>query len=449
MPVAAAVVFLALAAGQPADGTLVRGESAQTRKRLAEAQQKLADGKSADATADLLAILIDAGDDLVSTDGRSYQPARRVAHSLLAQLPADALRAYRTRADAPARALLARGKETRDPRPLRELLDRYSVSRPAEDALMLLGELAFERGEFRTAAAYWQQLVPGSGDGPRFPDPTTDPATVRARLVLADLFAGNTEAAKTGLITLKSAHPTAVGRLAGKSGRFTDTLESLLAGPPPLLPPATANGDRPTFAGGFSRNGAVTGTLPHSWPGVPTWKSAIPAATDVFSNRTRPVAGSGRECAFHPVALDGRFYLADAARVIGFDPRTGRAVVAFDWEKMVPNVSFDLALPQPPNADFTLTAMDGRLYARFGSPTVSSTASDGGLSSRTMLVALAPDGDALKLVWSLPPPVEAAGVTAVWEGAPVVADGRVIAAFARFEGNRTVHAVAAFDDPPG
>ncbi|MBN9122888.1 MAG: hypothetical protein J0I06_27745, partial [Planctomycetes bacterium] len=129
----------------------LRGDSTQTRKRLAEAEQKITDGKAADAADDLQRLIDESGDDLVTLDGKQYRSARWVAHALLAKLPPDVLRSYLDRIDQPAKKLLDRARQARDPRPLWQLLDRYFVSRPSDPALLLLGDLLFERGEFRAA----------------------------------------------------------------------------------------------------------------------------------------------------------------------------------------------------------------------------------------------------------------------------------------------------------
>src|SRR5437870_1400795 len=126
---AAVLVVLSIGAGwargQPgaAEAATLRGESSQTRKRLAEAEQKVLGGKAADAIDDLQRILDEAGDDLVTVDGKSHRPARWVAHQILTKLPAELLKAYQERIDEPARRLLEAGR--RDPRALWQLLDHY------------------------------------------------------------------------------------------------------------------------------------------------------------------------------------------------------------------------------------------------------------------------------------------------------------------------------------
>src|SRR5215208_2925253 len=87
------------------DPATLRGDSTQTRKRLAEAEQKLIGGKAADAADDLQRLIDESGDDLINLDGngKEYRSARWVAHALLAQLPPDVRKAYQDRIDQPAK----------------------------------------------------------------------------------------------------------------------------------------------------------------------------------------------------------------------------------------------------------------------------------------------------------------------------------------------------------
>jgi outer membrane protein assembly factor BamB len=453
LAIAALLAWSAAAAAQSPDAAL-RGQSEQTYKRLVEASRQLAEGKSAEAADAFQRILDEAGDDLVSENGAEFRPARRVAQAFLARMPADVLRGYRVRADAPARQLLDVGKKVRDPRPLRELLDRYFASRPAEEALLLLGELAFERGEFRTAEGYWRRLLPAAdGAEPSFPDPKADPAAVRARVILAVLFQGETERARQELAAFEKDHPKAAGRLAGKDGPYSATLQALLDRPPVFVAEASGDGEWTALGGSASRNGRATARLPRYWPGQPTWTAPISREPGA---RTSLLGISDRAVAFHPVVLDGVAYVADAVRVFGFDVRTGRQRFAFDLRRQqIDNPPQDLPaeVPVKHNEDFTLTAAGGRLFARLGSPAIAAARAND-LPPASYLVGFAPpprptaDGPPLRMEWTLPPPV-AAGAVALWEGAPVWADGRLYAAFARFDGGQLIHAVACYNDPPG
>jgi hypothetical protein len=160
------------------------------------------------------------------------------------------------------------------------------------------------------------------------------------------------------------------------------------------------------------------------------------------------VDGRGRRPLVHPVALGGVAYVADAGRVQGFDLRTREPRFSYALPGQAPRGRVFGAPPPvpPPEAHHTLTAAGGRLYARLGAP---AAAEPGGRPAVSVLACFAPPeaGGALGLRWQLPPPAPARA-TAEWEGAPVVAGGRVYAAVARADGNRLVHAVACYDDPP-
>ena len=177
-------------AAQVPDSAHLVGDSTQTRKRLAEAEQKLIAGRATDAIDDLQRVLDEAGDEFVSIDGKHYRVARWVAHGILAKLPPLTLKSYQDRIDTPARKLLDTGKRTRDTEPLWLLLDRYFVSRPASEGIVLLGDLLFERGEFRAAERIWCRLLPNAAADIVYPNTKVDLAAIQARMILAAIFQG-------------------------------------------------------------------------------------------------------------------------------------------------------------------------------------------------------------------------------------------------------------------
>ena len=448
--------FAVPALGQSQDVTVLKGQSDQTYKRLVEADRNLTTGKSAEAADALQRILDEAGDDLVSADGKHFRTARRVAQRVLAKLPPDALKAYRDRADEPARLLLEAGRKNRDPRPLRQLIDRYFASRPAEEALLLLGELTFERGDFRTAESVWRRLLVDSPNDldPPFPDPKADPTAVRSRVALALIFQGELEAARAELKKV-AANPKATGRLAGVDGPFAETLQKLLERPPVLSADATGDGEWTGFGGSSSRSGAVSGRLPYYWPSRPTWQVPIPRDDNQIRTSNLPRVAPTKSVAFHPVVLDGIAYLADSTRVFGFDPLTGKNVFNFDLRSQVAGNRFRSQKTQLPinyDADFTLAAGDGLLVARLGSPKMTELGPDptgrpGQSPSVLVGFRKGANNGPLEAKWTLLPPGPAPEFAA-WEGVPILADGRIYAPFARL-GNRVKHAVACYEDPPG
>lgn len=439
-------VPVAASAQQPADAATLSSESAQSRKRLVEAEQKLRAGKTTETIDELQRILDEAGDDLVSVDGRRYQTVREWTHRLFAQLPPEALKIYRDRVDSPARVLLERGRTRRDPQPLRTLLARYYASQPAEDALLLLGDLLFERGRFHEAAGYWRQLLPETES--HYPDPRTSPAAVHARIILSGIFRNQLDQARRDLEEFRERFPTERGRLAGKVGIYAEILRGILAAPPGWPPESTADGEWPTFAGNNARTGAVNGRLPYYWLRRPSWKAALPANPDPQA----PPKISRVTPRHHPVILGGIAYVADAMQVSGFDLLTGKPRGRFDIRQHDFGAHF--ARVSPPTAEsgpeaYTLSVSDGAILARLGSPTITPPTGDTGPRdpATSFLVSLAPSPQLpgiLDLRWKLPPPVAGAA----WEGAPLAQDGRIFAVLTRFSGNRIVYSIACYEDPP-
>ena len=439
MLLAAQVAFAQPGTAPPPDLASLRGDSTQTRKRLAEAEQKLIAGKAADAADDLQRLLDESGDDLVTLDGKQYRPARWVAHSLFARLPADVLKAYQDRIDQPAKKLLDQAKRDRDPRPLWQLLDRYFVSRPADEGLLLLGDLLFERGEFRTAENTWRRLLPHAEAGGDlvYPGSKADPAIVRARVALAVIFQNDLNRSKAEVAAFKQKYPAATGTLAGKTGPLAQTLEAFLAAPPKLPPDPTGGNAWVTYGGAPDRAGRVPSGIPNAWPSRPTWKTALPEPpvprVGAMLPPVRPPFG-------HPIIMGDEVFVSDGLRVFGFDMRTGEETRAY---RPVLNLPQNARLHDP---SFTLTAANGVLYARMGACSVRPPeARNGTLAKESVLACLSTTvAGRLRELWTIPPP-EDDKTPAAWEGAPLVSGRRLWAVYAKFEGGRIIHTAVCYD----
>lgn len=428
------------AAGQ--EGANLRGDSAQTRKRLAEAEQKLLAGKHADAADDLQRILDEAGDELITVDGKQYRAARWIAHGILARLPETALKNYQDRIDEPASKLLAAAKRTNDPGPLWQLLDRYYASRPADEGLLFLGDLLFERGEFRAAERTWRRLLPDSGADITYPASRSDPAAVRARIVLAIIFQGDLDRAARELTTFRKRHPGANGPLAGKTGPFAEILQGILENPPGVSPPANPGSSWPAFGAGPDRSGRVLARLSGEWPSKPTWTQEFKSG----ERHDRATTGPPQRPPFsHPVVLREHVFVTDGSRILGFHLLTGREIHTLE---LVSNAAPLNERTPPPEPCPTLSAVDDRLYVRIGPAAIQSATGKKENLTAIACVRVVPKADGsctLKEQWRLKPPVTEDGVTTVWEGAPTVADRRMWVAYARFEGGRIVHGIACYD----
>ena len=417
----------------------MRGDSAQTQKRLAEAARTLAAGRAADAADELQRLLDEAGDDLVSDDGRHFRAARYAVHGLLAQLPADALATYRDRIDAPARLLLDAAKRDRDPRPLWALLDRFFVSKPAQEALALLGDLLFEQGELRAAETVWRRLLPDEQPDLAYPA-AGDATAVRARLVLAAIFQGERDRATTMLDAFCMKHPDAAGPLAGTTGPYAATLQRLLAHPPTFPTDHRGSATWPTFGGNPGRDGRAAGRVPKFWPSRPTFSVTLPLSRSAYRVERVPVAA--RPPFGHPVVADGRAYVTDGFRLFAVDLASG-ALHTMLLDNAPPADANDPdARPAP--AATSLTATAGRVYARLG-PAEMKAGAETALACLVPVERPAANRNPLVERWRLAPPAIDGKGPGVWEGTPLVAGRRLWAALARFEGGRVVHSLAAYD----
>lgn len=460
----AILATLLLAPAQPAapvgnaepgtQAATIRKESTHTRRRLAEVEVQLRKGPTQELVDELNRILQEAGDDLIDVDGKQYIPARVFVHRYLGSLPASLLASYRNQIDPAALQLLEHGRSQRTSAPLRELLDRYFVSKHAEEALILLAGIALERGETRRASTYWQRLSPvPPADGLRFPDPKSPPATVLANLALCALQGGDRARAEEYLAELKAKHAEATGWLAGADGNLVERVDALLQNPPSrgmaVLSEPTA-----TVGGDLSRTGAVVlnGPIQALTPS-PEWATRIPS--DAMANRAFypaqvPPIGSVRSVAFHPVVLGNTVYIASAGRIHAFDLTTGQHQVAFDIRREDPFSvpSDDLVLPLRYDADFSLTAHGTSLYARLGAARIfaRTPVNEPIVNRSSYLVRLVPDPQrgTLEPVWVMLPPT-VAGATTSWEGAPVVHQGQLLAVYARLDGGRVIHTMTSYD----
>ncbi len=506
-----AVLLLLLTAGtlpgaEPLSRAPLPGESAGTGRRLETADKYAAGEQYAAAAEEYIHILEEAGDDLVPAGERLSLPARRLCQLRLAALPADFLRPYRGRVDPQAKKWLDQGRADHDPRPLQRLVEEAFCSRPAEAALDLLGDQAFERGQFHEAERWWRQLarpaseakdkgqrtkdeggakgfvLPPSSLELLYPDPQLDVARVRAKQVLALLFRGESAAARAELEAFRSLHPKAEGHLAGRDGNYAAILQAVAERP---ITQAEADDAWPTFGGDAARS-AVLPAEPRDPNRLnrlvaegPAWQLRIDArplqaqANPRTESPDRPPAarqrpeaphlGSAeraRQLAFHPVFLGKQLLVADARGVVALDTTTG-SVQAWELGKDHPwpnNAAPKLnpSLPAPADLRYTLTVADGRIYARLGvqglpaGPPLVKPGTE--FDSFLACLELAEPGPRLKAVWVRSAEAPGKESPAIFEGAPAVRNGLLYVAATRFEGNQMMTEIRCYgadsDAPP-
>src|SRR5205807_2424878 len=112
----------------------------------------------------------------------------------LAALPAEARALYRARVDDQAERWYRQGAARRDRGLLRRIIELAFCSAWGDDALDLLGDLAFQDGRFDEALSMYRQLVPDRPDdrlGLIHPDPSIDLARVAAKKLLCQAALGD------------------------------------------------------------------------------------------------------------------------------------------------------------------------------------------------------------------------------------------------------------------
>jgi hypothetical protein len=402
-------------------------------------------------------LLNDFGEALVSLPPEAHGLAtawtsmqmRRLCHTRIAALPAGPLAAYRQRVDAEARRLLGLGRSNRDPAPLRQLVDEMLCSSFGGEALDLLGDLAFERGDFDEARHWWRLLAPLDSiatEGVLFPAPKMDLARTAAKQILALAFQGRVAQAQEELDRVHERFPGATGPLAGKRGLYSEAVRAAIHD---MTQAGIANNADawPTFAGSASRNHPLSVCPPPGlWADGPGWHVALPPLdARSTSDKNGDLLGRGnatRRAAFHPVITGHQVLLADANSVTSYHLLTGKRLFRYDLKSagLPEGNSGDRRIPLP---RFTLTADEGRAYARLGQQWLFPRG-DNDASEPSYLICIdisgTGDGARPRELWHVK-----SRANEFFEGAPLVCHGRAYIALSRLTGRRVVTAIQCYD----
>jgi hypothetical protein len=318
-----------------------------------------------------------SGDFVLYVDGRRY------CHRCLANLPPEARAIYRSRVDSLAERWYRQGSSQRDFALLRRVVDKAFCSSWGDDALELLGDLAFQEGRFGEALAAYGQLVADHPEDPLaliHPDPSVDLARVAAKKLLCRA-AGENPPAPIELEAFAHLYPKAEGALAGRKGLYARILAESLA-KDHLEPPAQPDGRWPTFAGSFRRTKVVPGPID---VGQVQWRVELEKISSARSaaattrggvNISPPTTTQERHLAFHPIVLGDQVIVCDGTRVLAYNlnDRPGETEEN-DVRSIEPAWKHDpedgVMVPQamrlyPGTPRLTLTAFGHRIYARMG-----------------------------------------------------------------------------------
>ncbi len=408
------------------------------------------------AIAILRQIAEEHGETLISVSPGRYLNVALYSNMLLAHLPSEGLSAYRKKIDPQARRWFETAKAHRDEELMRKVVRHAFASSYGDDALLLLGDWCWERGDLAAARSYWKRLLPLIHEPPpgqppfvlRYPDSNHARPVILARFVLSSLVEGDVLRAERELHSFQRQYPDAQGQLAGRTGKLSDILQAVAAESGKWEHPRPK--DRiETFAGNFQRNKTLPRTLD---VGAPRWDVLL--SRDPFHTISQPPAhGDGGPLSYYPLVLGDMVLLGNAHRIFAYNLHTGEPYWKLDSNDTNAVIYTDLAdeksvLPERPQVGvprYTLSVHKGRCYAKMGSP-VTGRANSEQRSLNSDLVCLDlihREGD---LVWKIP----ASQKPGQWsfEGSPVVAGGRVFIALRRSQ-PRTQANVACYDAETG
>jgi outer membrane protein assembly factor BamB len=387
----------------------------------------------------------------------------------LAALPADALKLYRSRVDPVARKWYEQGIANRDSKMLRNVVDQAFASSFGDGALMALGDMALESGDFAAARWNWERIVPVSNPGagaavervavavqlppqqnalppawPSYPDTNLDLAAVRARLVLVSILEGATDRARGELAAYRKLQPDAQGRLGGRNGRYVELLESLLA-ESAAWPAVRSDGDWRTFAGNPQRNKVAE---PPIDVGTVAWRVPLRPGVAIAGPMGAKTIGEDphEPLSFFPLLL-GRRVLANTDRQVlamrcdTGQPAWGHTAAIYESELAAPTGRSIFPAESLGSPRFTMTVFRDRLFARMGSTFTGQA--HGATPDQTgclICLDLAAEG---RLLWKIAPEEGWA-----FEGAPLADEHGVYVAMRR-QDIRPQAFVACFDADSG
>lgn len=307
---------------------------------------------------------------VVAVDKDHYVSLREVCHRRLAQLPAQAIARYRRQVDATAAAWYRQAVARRDQPLLERIVDEMFCSSWGDDALLALGELALQRGNYQSARTYWERISPrlrapnglsmvswlrkhGPADPwqsisptttdamsraePKwlaYPDTDLNLAEVRARLALVSIREADFARAELEIAWLAALHPKAQGRLGGRKVVYAQRLAELL-----------------TESRAQTVAAAAVSQTPPSYEKL--WSHALAGADR--QKRRQPT--------IYPIAVGDWLVYQDASSVHTLRLSTGQPAFAAKKVAFAANVADQAEatglLIQP---RYALTASDGRVF---------------------------------------------------------------------------------------
>lgn len=164
----------------------------EQQRLLKRAEQCVADGRLDLAAVLWQRVLDEAGDTLMTRDGRTYTSLAEEVERMLSTADPLALKTYRIAADGEAQAILAKAAPDKEEEALGTVVRRYFLSDSGDDAAFRLGCYALDRHDFVGASRLFTKVLV-------HPDPTVPRGEVMLRLAVAAAHVGDAATAKAAL----------------------------------------------------------------------------------------------------------------------------------------------------------------------------------------------------------------------------------------------------------
>lgn len=337
-------------------------------------------------------------------ESRRWVNLREFVIAQLAEWPEEGREAFRKSTDAEASRIWSRAvAEETDPVQARSELITLTrdlfLSSYGPRAIERLGDTAFQNGDFDEAASWYARLAPLPGTPVAeaaktlpavHPEPASDKALLAAKLSLARIAAGSLgpERATALLRAYAAAYPQAQGTFAGRSGSLAESLIKAVKDDG-LAPAATLSNDWPTFAGAPGRNFVVGDSIDL---GDRQWRAPLESVIQGparFQGQNRFGGFGGRGgfprnfpanpnrttaqtlLAYHPVIVGDQVIICNDYGVMAYNlneaPKPDepiRLAWSRDFDRVGRNNPQQTMSSSAPR--MTLTAHNGRLFARMG-----------------------------------------------------------------------------------
>lgn len=431
----------------------------QTVRAIETAREHAAQRQWAEAIPILQQLIDSREPSLIAMEPGRYLSSVEYCHLLISLFPPEGLDAYRDQMDSRFRERYDRARRSFDEVQIEALLRSGFNCSFADQALLLLADLKFDRGEFAGARECLELLVPPaplrsppdaprpdeSADRPLLPfltcrDVETPRELIYARLILCSLFEGHVGRANRELEAFTDLYPKATGRIAAQEGRLVDLLQDELHRAGETVVPAGESAARKPVR-----------------PVRVLWRRPIPRSL-YRGPRVRPLLARELPLSLYPQVADGHVFVSTSESVYAFDLNTGRPAWPADSSDsaMIYSTGFDgdarLHLPDTGVPAFVPSISHGRLLARLGAPFLRRSSQETNAVSEIVALDIR-NGEgrlALRITSDRIDPGAQSPEATTWsfEGAPLESDGRLFALLRQGSPeDRTV--VACFDAATG